>query len=126
MPEKIINFTQLDAWIQSHKLVLAVYECCKKMDQYDSLRKQMERSALSITSNIAEGFGRHSFQDKKHFYIMARGSGYELLNQIIVAKDAGRISKYQYDELMLMSSSSTKLIHGLIRSLINNNNDANS
>lgn len=96
------------------------------MDQYGSLRKQMERSALSITSNIAEGFGRHSFQDKKHFYVMARGSGYELLNQVIIAKDTGSISNDEYDKLRLLSRNSTRLIHGLIRSLVNNNGDANS
>ncbi|MBI1952363.1 four helix bundle protein [Candidatus Saccharibacteria bacterium] len=120
MTDKIQSFVQLDAWRQSHKLVLAVFDCCKKMPQYDSLRTQMERSALSTTSNIAEGFGRQSFQDKKHFYIMARGSGYELLNQLMVAKDTGRINEEEYNELAFLSLNSTRLIHGLIRSLVKN------
>lgn len=124
MPEKIQSFTQLDAWAYSHKLVLAVFECCKEMDQYDSLRKQMERSALSITANIAEGFGRQSFQDKKHFYIMARGSGYELLDQLMVAKDIGKLTKEEYDKMAKLSLDSTRLLHGLIRSLVNNNADS--
>ncbi len=120
MTDKIQNFMQLDAWRQSHKLVLAVFECCKQMPQYDSLRQQMERSALSITSNIAEGFGRQSLQDKKHFYIMARGSGYELQNQLLVAKDTGRATDNEYKELAQLSLDSTRLLHGLIRSLVKN------
>ena len=92
------------------------------MPQYDSLKQQMERSALSITSNIAEGFGRQSFQDKKHFYIIARGSGYELLNQLIVAKDTGRLGEEEFDKLTQFSLDSTRLIHGLIRSLVKNDN----
>lgn len=120
MPEKIQTFTQLDAWTHSHKLVLAVFEHFKRMPQYDSLRTQAERSALSITSNIAEGFGRQTLQDKKHFYIMARGSGYELLNQLIVAKDTGRLKEEEYNELAQLSLHSTRLLHGLIRSLVKN------
>lgn len=92
------------------------------MDKYDSLRQQMERSALSITSNIAEGFGRQSFQDKKHFYIIARGSGYELLNQLLLAKDTGKITEKEFNKLAEISQISTKLIHGLIRSLVKNDN----
>lgn len=53
----------------------------------------MERCAVSIASNIAEGFGRQSTQDKKHFYIMARGSAYELQNQLIIARDTKKISQ---------------------------------
>ena len=120
MTDKIQSFMQLDAWRQSHRLVLAVFECCKKMPQYDSLRQQMERSALSITSNIAEGFGRQSLQDKKHFYIMARGSGYELQNQLLVAKDTSRLTDDEYKELAQLSLDSTRLLHGLIRSLVKN------
>ena len=120
MTDKIQSFMQLDAWGQSHKLVLGVFRHCKKMPQYDSLRQQMERSALSITSNIAEGFGRQSFQDKKHFYIMARGSGYELQNQLLVAKDTSRLTDVEYKELTQLSLDSTRLLHGLIRSLVKN------
>lgn len=119
--QKIQSFTELDAWKQSHELVLAVFKQCKQTPRNDSLRHQMERSALSITSNIAEGFGRQSFQDKKHFYIIARGSCYELLNQIIVARDTGKVTEEGYKDLAELSLSSTRLLHGLIRSLVKNN-----
>lgn len=117
MLEKIQTFTQLTAWQKSHKLVLGVFRACEKMPRYDALRNQMERSALSITSNIAEGFGRQSEQDKKHFYVMARGSGYELQNQLFVAKDTRKLTDEEYGVLFELSLDSTRLLHGLIRSL---------
>lgn len=48
---------------------------------------------------------------------MARGSGYELKNQILLARDLGKIDGSQYIELSNLSADSTRLIHGLIRSL---------
>ncbi len=77
----------------------------------------MERAAVSITSNISEGFGRQSIQDKKHFYVMARGSGYELQNQLLIARDTKRLSKEQFNNLANLSLDSIRLLHGLIRSL---------
>lgn len=118
MSEKIQTFKQLDAWKYSHKLVIAVFNYSKKMPSHDTLRYQIERSALSITSNIAEGFGRQSFQDKKHFYIMARGSLYELENQLLVARDINRLSDGEFNELTKLLLNSTRLLHGLVRSLV--------
>ncbi len=123
MAEKIDSFTKLDAWSKSHKLVIAVYRVCQKQGKYDSLRNQMERSALSVTSNIAEGFGRQSMNDKKHFYVMARGSAFELQNQLLVARDTKKITTEDFTELADLSLHSLRLLHGLIRSL--NKREAN-
>lgn len=115
--EKIQTFTQLNAWMTSHKLVLKVFKEFEKTSKVNSLRSQIERSAVSITSNIAEGFGRQSQLDKKHFYIMARGSAYELQNQLLIARDINLISTDTFKEIAKLSVDSTKLLHGLIRSL---------
>ena len=112
----IDSFTKLDTWKHSHALVIAVFEACKKMPTYDSLRNQMERSAVSITSNIAEGFGRQSAQDKKHFYVMARGSAFELQNQLLIARDTRQFSTDVFNELASLLLDSLRLLHGLIRS----------
>ncbi len=117
-PTRIQNFRQLKAWQRSHELVVAVFEEVKKLDRYDPLRNQIERSAISITSNIVEGFGRQSLQDKKHFYTVARGSAYELQNQLILARDTHKITEHAYTELDNLSLNSVKLLHGLLRSLV--------
>lgn len=115
--EKITSFTALVVWQKSHKLVLDLLLECEKLPRNDSLRNQMERAAISITSNIAEGFGRQSPADKKHFYVMARGSAYELQNQLLLARDTKRITPTVFNKLANESLDSIKLLHGLIRSL---------
>ena len=115
--EKINSFTKLHAWQAGHKLVLGIFSVCDNLSQYDVLRIQIERAVLSVTSNIAEGFGRQSTKDKHHFYVMARGSAYEVQNQLLVARDTKRISEDQFKNLAVLSLDSIKLLHGMIRSL---------
>lgn len=125
MASSITSFTKLNAWKQSHIFVIAVLDTCETLQQYSPLRNQMERSSISITSNIAEGFGRQSYLDKKHFYVMARGSAYELQNQLIIARDTKKLTNDQFQQLAELSLDSIRLLHGLIRSLDKNKN-ANS
>jgi len=63
---KIKEFTDLQTWQESHKLVLEIYKCSRKFPREEifGLTSQMQRSAVSITSNIAEGFGRHGYREK--------------------------------------------------------------
>ena len=86
---KIKTFTDLIAWQESHKLVLLIYEETKKFPKEEIfiLTSQMRRAAISITSNIAEGFGRRSYKEKVQFYYLAQSSLTELKNQIITSKD---------------------------------------
>jgi four helix bundle protein len=92
--EKIQDFTDLRVWQEAHKLALAVYTFTKKFPKEEifALTSQMRRAASSVTSNIAEGFGRRSSKDKAHFYTMASASVYELRNQTILAVDLGYVS----------------------------------
>ncbi len=59
---KIKNFTDLNAWKESHKLVLEIYKVTKNFPKEEifGLSSQIKRAAISVTSNIAEGFGRFS------------------------------------------------------------------
>ena len=116
MSKIIKSFTDLNAWRKSHELVIGVYKTCESIPKNDSLRNQMERCAVSITSNIAEGFGRQTTKDKSHFYTMARGSVYELQNQLLIARDTKKISEPEFRELADTTLNSIKLLHGLIRS----------
>jgi four helix bundle protein len=123
MYTKKTTITDLKVWQHSHKLVLKVFKKSKGTSG-KALKNQMERSSLSITSNIAEGFGRELKPDKKRFYIMARGSAYELQNQLIVARDIQVISSDKFQKMAELSLDSIRLLHGLIRSL--NKDNANS
>ena len=86
---KIVSFKDMDAWKQSHELVLLIYRLTKTFPPAETfgLISQMRRAAISIPSNIAEGFSRYSSKEKIQFYAIARGSLTELHNQIIISKD---------------------------------------
>jgi len=100
--KKIQSFTDLTTWQEGHKLVILVYKTTKKFPREEiySLVDQMRRAASSITSNIAEGFGRQGYKEKIQFYYLAQGSLTELKNQILIAKDVGYLNE---DDFRLLS-----------------------
>jgi len=115
---KIKSFTDLNAWKEGHKLVLMIYEITKKFpkDEIFGLISQMKRAVISITSNIAEGFGRQSYKEKIQFYLISRSSLIELQNQLLIAKDVGYINKEIFDKAANQTIIVHKLINGLIKS----------
>ncbi len=114
---KIKSFTDLNAWKEGHKLVLAVYEITKTFPREEifGLVSQMRRCAVSITSNIAEGFSRQSYKEKIQFYSIAQGSTTELQNQLLIAKDVNYITKEKFQEIAKQSVIVHKIINGLIK-----------
>jgi len=115
---RIKSFTDLNAWKFGHKLVLEVYKLTyqfPKEEKY-ALVDQMKRAAVSVTSNIAEGFSRQSYLEKTQFYSMAQGSLTELQNQLLIAKDVGYLNKESFEKLAKLSIMVHKLINGLIKS----------
>lgn len=116
--EAIKSFTELNAWKESHKLVLCIYEVTKKFPKEElfGLTSQIRRAVVSITSNIAEGFGRRSYKEKVQFYYTARGSLSEVQNQLLIAKDIQYIDKTKFDTLGLQTVVVSKLLNGLIKS----------
>lgn len=114
---KIKSFTDLNAWQEGHKLVLEIYKITQDFPKTEmfGLVVQMRRCAVSITSNIAEGFSRRSYMEKTQFYSMALGSLTELQNQLLVAKDVNYITKEQFQPLADQSVIINKLLNGLIK-----------
>ena len=80
-------FTDLIVWQKAMELVRAVYALSKAFpaDERYALTDQIRRAAVSIPSNIAEGYGRSSNADYGHFLAIARGSLYEVMTQVQVA-----------------------------------------
>ena len=114
--DKIKSFTDLKVWQEGHQLVLLIYRTTKQFPQEEiySLVDQMRRSASSITSNVAEGFGRQGFKEKIQFYYLAQGSLTELKNQLLIAKDVGYLVKEDFNNLAEMANNTHKLLQGLI------------
>ncbi|HOX10431.1 MAG TPA: four helix bundle protein [Candidatus Moranbacteria bacterium] len=114
--DKIKSFTDLNTWKEGHKLVLMVYAITKKFPKEEtySLIDQMRRAATSITSNVAEGFGRHGYKEKIQFYYLAQGSLTELKNQLLISLDVGYLSKNDFNNIAKQANDTHKLLQGLI------------
>lgn len=114
----IKSFTQLNTWQEGHKLVILIYCLTKQFpaDEQFGLTSQMRRAAVSVTSNIAEGFSRSSYADKRHFYVMAQGSLTELQNQALIARDVKYLSKDDFEKIAEQSVMTHKLLTGLLKS----------
>lgn len=118
---KIKSFTDLCTWKEAHKLVIAIYNITKNFPKEEmySLIDQMRRCAISISSNIAEGFSRQSKKEKIQFYYTSKGSLTELQNQLLVAKDVGYINKNNFTTIANQTMLVYKLLNGLIKSADN-------
>src|SRR3989338_9170512 len=111
MNKKIESFTDLFAWKEAHKLVIFIYKVTKQFpkDEMFGLVNQIRRAAVSITSNIAEGFSRQSSKEKIQFYSIAQGSVTEVQNQLVVSRDVGYLDNSQYSDMQTQSIRVHKL-----------------
>ncbi len=114
---KIKSFTDLNVWQEGHKLVLSIYKITKKFPREEQfgLSNQLQRAAISLTSNIAEGFSRNSYKEKLQFYSTALGSLTEIQNQLLIAKDIGYITRAEFDEIAEKTVLISKMANGLIK-----------
>jgi four helix bundle protein len=116
MDNKIKSFTDLISWRIARDLVLKIYKITKEFPPAEifGLSSQMRRASISISSNIAEGFGRRSKKEKIQFYSIAKGSLIELQNQLVLSLDIGYINKDEFKQLAELMIRCSKLITGLI------------
>ena len=115
--EKIKSFHDLRVWQEAHLLVVSIYRTTKmfpKEEQF-GLTNQIRRAAVSITSNLAEGFGRETIKDRVHFYIMSLGSLNEIQSQLLVARDVGYLNDKSWLELENKIIIVNKMLNGLIK-----------
>jgi four helix bundle protein len=75
----------------------------------------MKRSAVSITSNIAEGFGRRGAKEKSQFYSISTASLVELQNQLLIARDVGYLDRSDFTKVSELTVKCHKVINGLKR-----------
>ena len=115
--KKIKSFTDLNAWKEGHTLVLAIYSTTNKFPSKElfGLTNQMRRCAVSITSNVAEGFSRNTNKDKYQFYTVAQGSLTELQNQLLIARDVKYLPEDEFQKIAQKTIVVNKLLNGLKR-----------
>lgn len=114
---KIQSFTDLLVWQEAHKLVINIYKITEDFPKKElfCLVSQIRRAAISITSNIAEGFSKPSYKDKSKFYSISHGSLTELQNQLLIARDVKYITEKTFNKIAEQTVSAHKLLNALIK-----------
>lgn len=116
---KIDKIEDLLAWSNSMDLVKEVYLVTAKgkLSKDFTLCNQIRKSAISIPSNIAEGFGRGGNKEFVNFLSIAKGSTYELKTQLMIANQIGFINNEILKQLTEKTDTISKIITGLIQYL---------
>lgn len=109
------RFEDLDVWKRSCNLAVYVYEALREARDY-GLRDQMQRAAVSIACNIAEGSQR-SPKDFQRFVRIAQSSAAELRTQAYIAAKVGLITRDQMQHLVDETDGIGKMLTGLHKSL---------
>jgi four helix bundle protein len=112
---KIEKFEDLIAWQKARELTKAIYEATRQgaFTKDYGLSGQIQRSAVSVMSNIAEGFERNRRAEFHQFLSMAKASRGEVRSQLYVARDIGYIDSEIFGKLLVRASEVSRIIGGL-------------
>jgi len=118
---KMRNYRDLVVWQKSMVLVTKVYSITRLLPKEElyGLVSQIRRSAVSIPSNIAEGYGRYSTNDYIRFLQIAIGSLYELQTQLEICLNLGYLSKEHFEKIYEQSREIERMLSSLIKKVGN-------
>ncbi|MBI4971842.1 MAG: four helix bundle protein [Candidatus Omnitrophica bacterium] len=116
---KIQSYKDLNVWKKGIEIVNLVYDLSEKFPNQErfGLISQVQRSAVSIPSNIAEGFSRQHTKEYQQFCYIALGSCAELETQMIIAKFRGFVEKETFAKLEEFLNHESRMLENLIKSL---------
>ena len=116
---KIESHRDLQVWQRAKELAVRVIRATKRfpVDERFALSSQIRRSAVSVPSNIAEGFGRGSRDDYLRFLRVSRGSLFELDTQLLIAGELQYLADAESKVISEQWTSCSQLLAGLIRRL---------
>jgi len=115
----IQNFEQIEAWRKGRELTRRIYQLTAigKFARDFTLKDQIKRASISITSNIAEGFERGGNREFIQFLAIAKGSASEVKSQLYTALAVGYLTQVEFDELYQEAHSIVLLLGGFIKYL---------
>ena len=115
----IERFEDIDAWKKARELTQAVYliSGSGQFAKDFGLRDQIQRAAVSVMSNIAEGFERGGTKEFYQFLSIAKGSTGEIESQLYVALDQRYIGQDPFDTIQALTNAVKKLIAGFMNYL---------
>ena len=113
------DYKELELWKESRKLVSDVYRMTANFpsDEKFGLKSQLQRAAVSVPSNIAEGMGRSTTPDTNRFLVIARGSLFEIETQLFLCLDLKLISDNAMDFIHKQVLLCLRLLNGYLKYL---------
>jgi four helix bundle protein len=110
------RFEELPVWMRARELVRSIYEFSDKgaFARDFALRDQIRRAAVSVVSNVAEGYERDGNRELLQFLYVAKGSCGEVRAQVHVARDLGYLDEEVYRELVDRCVEISRMLAGLI------------
>jgi four helix bundle protein len=115
MPQ-IQQFEDIIAWQKAKVLTIGVYDNCRAIKDY-SYKDQLQRAAVSVMNNIAEGFERKSNKEFKQFLYIAKGSCGEVRSLVRLGKDINYMDDEKTDGLIEQCLQISRLLSGFIKKL---------
>jgi four helix bundle protein len=114
---QVRDFTDLKVWQLARELRKQAFQVARKFptEEKFGLASQLQRAAVSITANIAEGFGRYSYQENIQFCRTAHGSAFEVRDHLIAAEDENYISASERQSVDELAQRVIQTLNGYIR-----------
>jgi len=113
---KIDRFEDIISWQKSKALTVLIYQIFER-DKDFGFRNQIERAAVSVMNNIAEGFERQTNKEFKQFLFIAKGSCGEVRSMLYLAKELKKITDNDFSKLISITIEISKLLSGFIKTL---------
>ena len=125
MQDRIERFEELIAWQKARVLTFEIYKATAEGDfaRDFGLKNQIQRAAVSVMSNVAEGFERGRPAEFHQFLSVAKASCAELRSQLYVALDVRYLDQAQFEQLMVLAHEVGRIVGGL-RAAVERNRDA--
>ncbi|NIM99339.1 MAG: four helix bundle protein [candidate division Zixibacteria bacterium] len=113
------NYRELIVWQKSYRLCIEIYRITKDFPKEEKfgLTSQIRRAAVSVPSNIAEGYGRKTSREYIHALYVAYGSNCELKTQVLLSRDLGYITAEDMKRLQEGIGEVERMLKALIKSL---------
>ena len=115
----IKRFEEIKAWQEARELAKLTYQVTRKvaLSKDFGLKDQLQRAAVSVGSNIAEGFARNGNKEFAKFLWIAKGSAAEVQSQLYTALDVGHISSDDFKLVYDKAESCILLIYRFLKAL---------
>jgi four helix bundle protein len=113
------TFQDLEVWQVGREVRVRLYIVVTRLPDSEryNLSAQIRRAAVSLTANVAEGYGRFHFKENIQYCRIARGSAYELMDHLITCQDERYLVKEEVEALHRELLTFVRLLNGYIRSI---------